>query len=56
MTRRERARKRWATRAFETQVRAIGPERADAAILPEALLRRFWRAFEIYVDETETIL
>ena len=55
MTRRERARKRWATGAFETQVRAIGPERADAAILPEPLLRRFWRAFEIFVDETEAI-
>jgi LmbE family N-acetylglucosaminyl deacetylase len=56
ITRRERARKRWATGAFETQVRAIRPESADPAILPGPLLRRFWRALEIYVDEMEAIL
>jgi hypothetical protein len=56
ITRHERARKRRATEAFETQVRALRPESAEPAILPEPLLRRFWRAFEIYVDETEAIL
>jgi LmbE family N-acetylglucosaminyl deacetylase len=49
--RRAQARKRWSTLAFESQIRSLGPDAADAAILPEPLLRRFWRPFEIFVDE-----
>lgn len=52
MTRRARARKRWAVRAFESQIQAIGPDFGDAAVLPSPLLRRFWRPYEVYVDET----
>jgi LmbE family N-acetylglucosaminyl deacetylase len=51
LSRRARAKKRWATSAFASQVQAIGPDAADAAILPEPLLRRFWRTFEVFIDE-----
>jgi LmbE family N-acetylglucosaminyl deacetylase len=50
LQRRERARKRWATGAFESQINPIGPDADDAAVLPVALLRRFWRPYEIYVE------
>jgi len=49
---RARARKRWATRAFDSQIEAIGPDAVDAPVLPPPLLRRFWRPYEVYVDET----
>jgi LmbE family N-acetylglucosaminyl deacetylase len=52
MSRRARARKRWSTMAFESQISALGPNEADAPILPEPLLRRFWRPFEVFVDES----
>jgi LmbE family N-acetylglucosaminyl deacetylase len=52
LTRRERARKRWATAAFESQTRSLGPDLEDAAVLPAPLMRRFWRSYEVYVDET----
>jgi LmbE family N-acetylglucosaminyl deacetylase len=52
LRRRARARKRWSTGAFQSQIRPLGPAEADAAILPEPLLRRFWRPYEIYVDES----
>jgi LmbE family N-acetylglucosaminyl deacetylase len=52
LSRRERARKRWATRAFTSQIEPLGPADADAAILPPPLLRRFWRPFEVFVDES----
>jgi LmbE family N-acetylglucosaminyl deacetylase len=52
MSRRARARKRWSTLAFESQISALGPHEADAPILPAALLRRFWRPFEVFVDES----
>jgi len=52
LTRRERARKRWATAAFESQTRSLGPGLEDAAVLPAPLMRRFWRSYEVYVDET----
>lgn len=51
LTRRERARKRWATGAFRSQTRPLGPEAADAPVLPAPLMRRFWRTYEVYVDE-----
>jgi LmbE family N-acetylglucosaminyl deacetylase len=50
LQRRERARKRWATGAFDSQINPIGRDTADAAVLPVALLRRFWRPYEIYVE------
>jgi LmbE family N-acetylglucosaminyl deacetylase len=53
LSRRARARKRWATSAFASQVQAIGPDTADAAILPAPLLRRFWRPFEVFIDEAQ---
>jgi LmbE family N-acetylglucosaminyl deacetylase len=52
MGRRARARKRWSTMAFESQISALGPGEADAPILPEPLLRRFWRPFEVFIDES----
>jgi LmbE family N-acetylglucosaminyl deacetylase len=52
MSRRAQARKRWSTLAFESQISALGPDDADAPILPEPLLRRFWRPFEVFIDES----
>lgn len=52
LSRNERARKRWATNAFVTQISSVGPSRSDAAVLPAPLLRRFWRPYEVYVGET----
>jgi LmbE family N-acetylglucosaminyl deacetylase len=52
LSRRARARKRWATSAFVSQIAPLGPDDSDAAILPAPLLRRFWRPFEVFVDET----
>ncbi|HEY5121303.1 MAG TPA: hypothetical protein VII84_06975 [Acidimicrobiales bacterium] len=52
LTRRDRARKRWATAAFESQTRSLGPDLEDVAVLPAPLKRRFWRSYEAYVDET----
>jgi LmbE family N-acetylglucosaminyl deacetylase len=53
LDRRQRARKRWATAAFRSQVSPIGAEAEDAAILPEPILRRFWRPCEVLIEETE---
>jgi LmbE family N-acetylglucosaminyl deacetylase len=52
LSRRARARKRWSTLAFESQIAALGPDEADAPILSAPLLRRFWRPFEVFVDES----
>lgn len=52
LSRRAQARKRWSTLAFTSQIEPIGPDDADAPILPSHLLRRFWRPFEVFVDET----
>jgi len=52
LDRRARARKRWAIRAFESQISAIGPTSDDAPVLPAPLLKRFWRPCEIFVDES----
>jgi LmbE family N-acetylglucosaminyl deacetylase len=51
LTRREAARKRWATSAFQSQIRPLGPAREDAAILLAPMHRRYWRPFEVFVDE-----
>jgi LmbE family N-acetylglucosaminyl deacetylase len=52
LTRRARARKRWASAAFDSQTRSLGPGVEDAAVLPAPLMRRFWRPYEVFVDET----
>lgn len=51
LSRRESARKRWATSAFESQIRPVGPLARDAPVMPAPLLRRFWRPYEVYVDD-----
>ena len=48
--RRTAARKRWATRAFVSQTRPLGPDQEGAPLLPPAVLRRFWRPYEVFVD------
>ena len=52
LSRRARARKRWASAAFNSQTRSLGPDVEDAAVLPAPLMRRFWRPYEVFVDET----
>ena len=47
--RRTTARKRWATAAFVSQTRPLGPDRHGAPLLPAAVLRRFWRPYEVFV-------
>ena len=47
---RRRARKRWATGAFRSQTRPLGPGPADAAVLPDPVLRRSWQPDEIFID------
>lgn len=51
LSRRDRARKRWAMGAFTSQISPIGPAPEDRAVLPPRLLPRFWRSSEIYLDE-----
>ena len=43
------AAKRAAIACFATQVDPLGPEPADAAVLPPAVLARFTRPFEVYL-------
>ena len=50
LSRRARARKRWSTEAFLSQTHPIGPDLADAPVLPAPPMRRFWRPYEVYVD------
>ena len=47
--RRTAARKRWATGAFVSQTRPLGPDRDGDALLPPAVMRRFWRQYEVFV-------
>jgi LmbE family N-acetylglucosaminyl deacetylase len=49
--RRVAARKRWATGAFVSQTRSLGPDHGDAPLLPPPLLRRFWRRYEVFIDD-----
>jgi LmbE family N-acetylglucosaminyl deacetylase len=48
--RRQAARKRWATHAFTTQIRPFGPDHDGRPLLPDSVLRRFWRPFEIFIE------
>lgn len=49
LSRRDLAHRRWATSAFASQIRPIGPDPADRAVLPAAMLRRSWRRNEVFV-------
>lgn len=55
LDRRQRARKRWATAAFGSQVRPLSARDEDAAILPEPILRRFWRPYEVFIDDRDEV-
>jgi LmbE family N-acetylglucosaminyl deacetylase len=50
MTSRRAARKRWATGAFRSQTRPLGPSPEDAPVLPAPVLRRFWQHYEIFIE------
>lgn len=50
LSRRQGARKRWATHAFASQIRPLGGEPDASAVLPPTVLRRFWRPFEVFID------
>jgi LmbE family N-acetylglucosaminyl deacetylase len=52
--RRTSARKRWAAGAFVSQTRPLGPDREGAPLLPPAVLRRFWRSYEVFVQPSGT--
>jgi LmbE family N-acetylglucosaminyl deacetylase len=47
--RRTGAHKRWATRAFVSQTRPLGPDHHDSPLLPPPVVRRFWRTYEVFV-------
>ena len=53
LSRRQRARKRWATSAFETQISGSGTLFFEEPVLPASVLRRFWRPYEMFIDESE---
>ena len=50
LTRREVARKRWATMAFATQTSEADAQRGGP-VLPAPILRRFWREAETFAEE-----
>jgi LmbE family N-acetylglucosaminyl deacetylase len=53
-SRRAAARKRWATAAFVSQTNS-SPSHPDVEpVLPQPLLRRFWRPFEVFVVEADS--
>ncbi|MDQ6782353.1 MAG: PIG-L family deacetylase [Actinomycetota bacterium] len=49
LTRRQAARKRWATGAFRSQTGVPLTLSDGLAVLPPPVLRRFWRTWEVYV-------
>jgi LmbE family N-acetylglucosaminyl deacetylase len=51
LTSEQTARKRWATSSYRSQIRPIGPAEEDRAVLLPPMLRRYWRPFEIFVDD-----
>jgi LmbE family N-acetylglucosaminyl deacetylase len=53
--RRARAQKRWSTLAFQSQIRPLDTASGAVPVLPANVLRRFWRPYEIYLDETGTM-
>jgi LmbE family N-acetylglucosaminyl deacetylase len=44
------SRKRWSIEAFRSQIRPLGPDPGATPVLPTAVLARFWRRVEVYVD------
>jgi LmbE family N-acetylglucosaminyl deacetylase len=48
--RRTLARKRWATHAFRSQIRAADGESRRGPVLTDSVLRRFWRPFEVFIE------
>jgi LmbE family N-acetylglucosaminyl deacetylase len=50
LDRRQAARKRWATHAFTSQIRSYGVAPRPEPVLTHAVLRRFWRPFEVFVE------
>lgn len=51
LSRRATATKRWSSSAFRTQIRPFPADSTDLPILPPSILRRFWRPFEVFIDE-----
>jgi LmbE family N-acetylglucosaminyl deacetylase len=49
--RRMAARKRWAIRAFASQTQPIDPSEGSGPVLPPPVLERFWRRYEVFVDD-----
>jgi len=47
---RHRARKRWATYAFTSQIRPADGESRRGPVLTDSVLRRFWRPFEVFIE------
>ncbi len=50
LSRRTAARKRWATHAFVSQTRPFGSGHNQEPVLPPAVMRRFWRPFEDFIE------
>jgi LmbE family N-acetylglucosaminyl deacetylase len=50
LSRRQVARKRWATSAFVSQIRPCGSEARTGPVLSDSVLRRFWRPFEMFIE------
>jgi LmbE family N-acetylglucosaminyl deacetylase len=49
LSRRQAARKRWATHAFVSQIKPLGGEPDQPPLLPASVVRRFWRPFEVFI-------
>lgn len=49
LTRRQAARKRWATMSFRTQILPPTTPADATAVLPPPVMRRFWRRWELYI-------
>jgi LmbE family N-acetylglucosaminyl deacetylase len=50
LSRRVAARKRWSTGAFPSQTHLPSTGGRATPVIPPAILRRFWRTFEVFVD------
>lgn len=51
LSRNQAARKRWASTAFTSQIRPLGSDHNGEPLLPSAVLRRFWRPFEVFIED-----
>jgi LmbE family N-acetylglucosaminyl deacetylase len=43
-------RKRWSIEAFDSQIRPLSPGAGDEPVLPSAVLTRFQRSFEVFIE------